>query len=335
MSDAPSTSLAGAGALRGQRVLVTGATGLVGQTLTRALVAAGAHVLALVREGSSGLVLNAAPPSSSAGTVERVVVPSYQPGQVRDALRGVRAELVFHLGAYGVKPTEQDPLALVEGNVGVTVAWLEALAAAPPRRFLFAGSSAQYAPRSSPTLLVEDSPQAPATLYGACKAAAEDVGRVLAARHGIPFVSMRLFGVYGPGESPHRMIPYLARALSCGAPPELTPGGQARDWVYVDDVAEALVLAAAAPRLARAWNVCSGHGTTVREVALAVGAALGKDEAALGLGRRDYRHDEPMWIVGSPALLQADTGFRARTPLVEGVRRTIAWAVDAAAGGSS
>lgn len=334
MSDAPSTRPTGAAALRGQRVLVTGATGLVGQALTRALVEVGAQVLALVRAASPA----AAPTLPSSGTgatervVERIVVPSYQPALVREALRGVRADLVCHLGAYGVKPTEQDALAMVDGNVGVTVALLEALAAAPPRRFLYAGSSAQYAPLPAPTLLVEDSPQAAATVYGACKAAAEEVGRVLAARHHIPFVSMRLFGVYGPGEAPHRMIPHLARALSSGATPELTPGAQARDWIYVDDVVEALLLAATAPRLQGAYNVCSGRALSVREVALAVGAALGKDEAALGLGRRAYRPDEPMWIVGSPARLQADTGFVARTPLDEGVRRSVAWALTTAGG---
>lgn len=301
--------------LQGQRVLLTGATGLVGARVLRALLGARARVHAVVRGGST---LEGA---------ERIVVPSYAPASLRDALAGFAADLVIHLGAYGVKPAERDALAMVEGNVGVTAALLEALAPSPPRRFLFAGSSAQYRADCAPALLDEGALQAPASVYGACKCAAEVVGQSLARQHAIPFVSLRLFGVYGPGEAPHRMVPHLARALAAGELPELTPGAQVRDWVYVDDAAEAILAAAIAPLTHAAYNVCSGTGVAVRDVARSVGSVLGKDDAALGLGRRAYRADEPMWIVGDPARFRAATGWQARTALDEGVRRTVAWAL--------
>lgn len=323
MSEASGLRTAAA-ALQGQRVLLTGATGLVGQGVLRALAGSGAQVVALVRASTT--------PAALPAGVERIAVPSYAATVVRDALRGLRVDRVLHLGAYGVKPDERDALAMVDGNVGSTAALLEALAPAPPQRFVFAGSSSQYTPRAAPALLDEDSPQQPANLYGACKLAAEQVGRAQAAQHGISFVSARLFGVYGPGEAPHRMIPYLVRTLARGEVPELTAGAQVRDWIYVDDVVEALLLAATAPRVAATWNVCSGRGVAVRDVARAVGAVMGREDAQLGLGRRPYRADEAMWVVGSPARLQADTGFLARTSLEEGVRRTVASCLEAGGG---
>lgn len=313
--------------LAGQRVLLTGATGLVGRAMLRALVGVGARITALLRKDAR---LDA-PLAALLEHSERVTVSGWAPTEVREAMRGRAFDLVVHLGAYGVKPAEQDALAMVEGNVGVTAALLEALAAAPPRRFLFAGSSAQYRPLPAPARLDEEAVQQPLNLYGECKRAAEQVGALLARQLSIPFVALRLFGVYGPGEAPHRMLPYLARTLAAGRTPELTAGAQMRDWIYVDDVAEGLCAALAAPLSQSAYNLCSGVGVSVREVARLAGAALHQPESALGLGTRPYRADEPMWIVGDPTRLSAATGWRARTPLEEGVRRTVEWALAAAA----
>lgn len=306
-------------ALAGARVLLTGSTGLVGAAVARALVAAGAQVQALVRERASVTPMTAG--------VEHVTLPSYVPAVVLDAVARRPVDVAIHLGAYGVKPAEQDALALVEGNAGVTAALLLGLAASPPARVVFAGSSAQYRAAAAPALLDEDAAQEPASVYGACKCAAERIGDALARQHALPFVSLRLFGVYGPGEAAHRMVPYLARELAAGRTPALTAGAQVRDWVYVDDVADAILAAAVAPLHERAYNVCSGVGVSVRDVARRVGAALGRTESALGLGAKAYRPDEPMWIVGDPTRLHAATGWRPRTSLDEGVARTVAWAL--------
>ena len=305
-------------ALRGANVLVTGATGLVGGALVRLLESEGADVTTVERE-------------SATRRATGIVVPSYSPTVVRDALDGIRADYVFHLGAYGVKPHENDPLAMVEGNKGVTAAVLDAVARSPPRLVVFAASCAQYAPIAAPGRLNEDAAMVPTSPYGAAKLAAEHSGRVLAKKHGMPFVSLRLFGVYGPGESPHRLIPYLARALARGQRPDLTGGEQVRDWIYVNDVARALVTAATAPTLDHdAYNVCSGSGIAVRDVVREVGrvmsAGAGMNDDTLGLGRRPYRPDEAMWMVGDPTRFGAATGWSASTPIEAGVRRTVEWA---------
>jgi nucleoside-diphosphate-sugar epimerase len=169
----------------------------------------------------------------------------------------------------------------------------------------------------------EEHPLEPPSLYGAAKAAAALFGKALAARLGIAFVPLRLFGVYGPGEAPSRLVPHLIAHFRAGTTPALTPGGQARDFTYIDDVVEALMAAATAPGVVagRAYNVCSGVPSLVREVAHLAARAVGKEGADLGLGRRAYRDDEPMWIVGDPSRFTEATGWTARVALEEGIRR--------------
>lgn len=296
--------------------LVTGGTGFIGRALVARLAAERVRVVCLVRPGRGGEL-------SRAAGVECADVSDWSADGIAAVLGGERFDAVFHLAAAGVSPDARDPDGLIDGNVGLTCRLIAALAAAPPRRFIHIGSCSEYAPVDGPALLTEDHPLAPPSLYGAAKAAAYLCGRALAVRVGVPLVALRLFGVYGPGEGPARLVPYLLDRLRRGVAPELTPGGQARDLTYVDDVARALRLAATAPdlELQRAYNVCTGEPVLVRDVAALVACAVGREGAELGLGRRPYRDDEPMWVVGDPTRFARATGYCPGVTLAEGIRR--------------
>ncbi|WP_437280966.1 NAD(P)-dependent oxidoreductase [Sorangium sp. So ce375] len=304
-------------------VLVTGATGFIGAALAARLAAAGARTACIVRADSPrrGRLAGVA-------GVEVTPVSSFSTPELARAVAAIRPEVVFHLAASGVNPSERDPELVVDGNVGLTTRLLAALAATEahrPARFLHAGSCSEYAPAEEPARLREDHPLESTCVYGAAKAAAYLCGKAVAARLRIPFVALRLFGVYGPGEGPARLIPHLIARFRAGEAPALTPGAQARDLTYVDDVIEALIAAATSPRLepGQAYNVCSGVPVRVREVAERVARAAGWPGDDLGLGRRPYRDDEPMWIVGDPSRFAEATGWRPRVPLDEGVRRML------------
>jgi nucleoside-diphosphate-sugar epimerase len=208
----------------------------------------------------------------------------------------------------------------------VLASLLEVTAGWPLRRFVHTGSCSEYgSPEREKEPISESHLLRPTSLYGAAKAAAGVFGTALAAHLGIPFVTLRLFGVYGPREAPDRLIPYLIRKLRQDQSVDLTPGEQVRDLLYQDDVAAAF-LAAVGPTSVQSGevdNVCFGQPVRVRDVGEAVADALGAPRSLLHWGERAYRSDEPKWLVGDNRRFMAAASWHPQVTLEEGIRRMI------------
>jgi nucleoside-diphosphate-sugar epimerase len=235
-------------------------------------------------------------------------------------------DVIFNLASYGVNQEDRDPEALLEGNVSLVARLVLAAGNSPPKLFIHAGSCSEYGPpllEGSP--FTEEQPLRPTSLYGAAKAASTLYGSVLAARLGIPFVTLRLFGVYGIGEGPRRLIPYLIDQLRRDEPADLTAGEQIRDLLYVEDVVEAFVRSAQDSGLtpSEAYNICSGQPVRIRDIGELAADVMEKPRTLLQWGRRPYRQDEPMWIVGDNRRFAGATSWRPRVSLADGIRRMI------------
>ena len=298
--------------------LVTGATGFVGAALVRRLLTQDIEVTCLVRAGRGTHF------SPTPGL--RVVETSFHSAELGPVLRECRPDVVFHLASYGVHQRDRDPELLLDGNVRLLVRLLQAAAGRDLRRFIHAGSCSEYgAPPMAAAPIMETAPLRPISLYGAAKAAAFLYGSSLATAIRVPFVTLRLFNVYGAGEAPQRLTSYIGERLRHGEPVNLTPGEQLRDFLYVDDVAEAFLAAAHSDRLDdTAYNVCSGQPVSVRALGEAIADALDRPRHLLEWGRRPYRPDEPMALVGDNRRFTAATAWRPRVTLADGVRRLTA-----------
>jgi UDP-glucose 4-epimerase len=295
-------------------IAVTGSSGFIGARLVRQLAASGHRVSCLVRTESRG--------GSAIKGVERHVIPS-SAADFSALLRRLAASTVVNLASYGVAPSENDPHALLDANVGALTRLLAACAGTGAR-VIHAGSCSEYGPVPQPALMTEDTPCNPSSPYGAAKLAASREGQALAARLGVPFVTLRFFGVYGPGESPHRIIPALRAKLAVGEPVPLTHGNQVRDLTYVDDLCSAVAAALDTDLPAGSiYNVCTGVPVTIRDVCLTVCRALGAAPELLKFGATELRQGEQPWVVGDPGRFRAATGFQASTTLAAGVARTL------------
>jgi UDP-glucose 4-epimerase len=194
-----------------------------------------------------------------------------------------RTDVVFHLGALpSVTRSVQDPLTTNAVNVEGTLNVLLAARDEDVRRIVFASSSSVYG--ATPVLpRAETHEPLPISPYGVSKLAAEYYCRTFTTVYGLETVSLRLFNVFGPGQDPlsqyAAVVPRFIAALASGGRPTVYGDGkQTRDFTYVDDVVEALVLASEAPGAAgEIINVSAGEETSLLALLAVLSELLGTE----------------------------------------------------------
>ena len=306
------------------RVLVTGGAGFIGSHLVDALLARGDDVVVL-DDLSTGRRENLA----AAGDKARLIVGSVtDPEAVRAAAAG--CALVYHQAAVAsVQRTVEAPVDTQRVNLGGTLNVLEAARAEGVRRVVFAGSAAVYGD-SDALPLVESAQPRPMSPYALEKLASEQYVAVWASLYGLETVTLRYFNVFGPRQDPSSPYSgvisiFVDRLLSGRAPTIFGDGEQTRDFVYVEDVVRANLLAGLAPGASgHVFNVARGESTTLRAVHDALGHATGVNVAAHFAEPRagDIRHSR-----ASIERAQSVLGFEPRVPVAEGLARLVAAAL--------
>lgn len=302
------------------RALVTGGAGFIGHHLVRALVGVG-HEVVVLDDFSSGLRARLDPLED----VVRVVEGSVTDADALDEA-GAGCAVIFHLAAVASVERSFVEAAITDDvNVGGTIAVVLAAARQDVRRVIVASSSAVYGvPDSLPCR--ETMRPVPESPYGVGKLAAEGYLHTLGAHLDVETVALRLFNVYGPGQDPNSdyaaVIPLFITALLDERRPVINgDGGITRDFVYVADVANAMLLAASSPRAAgRTLNVASGQETSLLDLLTAIGGATGATvEPRYGPPRAgDIRHS-----VADVSMALDHLGYRGEIALDDGIGVTV------------
>jgi len=299
-----------------ERVLVTGGSGFIGRVLVRALGERGADVHCLLRPSSATAHLDHGLDGVHTHRADLVDGEA-----VHRAVRAVRPQVVFHLAAAGVTDVNVDPAWAVRVNVEGTLNLLTALDGAY-RAFVNVGTCYEYG-RNDPPFRENQDPR-PELPYAITKTAAWRFCNRFYRTRGWPIVTVRPFAVYGPGQAEHTFIPACIRAAQRGVDFRMTAGEQGRDWIYVSDVVEGLLRAAAVPEaMAGTFNLCTGRETTLYDVARAIVSEMG-DPIAIQRGALPYREGEILHLVGDNARARAVLGWEPAISLADGLRRTIA-----------
>jgi nucleoside-diphosphate-sugar epimerase len=303
------------------RALVTGAAGFVGSHLCEKLLSEGAEVVgvdaftdyydvAAKRRNAVHLQRN-----------PRFVLVEGDLAALPLARLVARADTVFHLaGQPGVRASWGNDFGIyVHHNVVATHRLLEACKEAALHKLVYASSSSVYGDSETyPT--AESLRPAPVSPYGVTKLAAEHLTEVYRRSFGVPAVSLRLFTVYGPRQRPDMAFARLVRAGLTGATFDLYGDGeQTRDFTYVGDVVAAMV-AAAGTSWCGVANIGGGSRTSMNRVLEIVrGLCGGLEVRQEQVARGDVRH-----TAADTSVAAAHLGYRARTPLAEGLAAMVA-----------
>ncbi len=293
--------------ISGKRVLITGGSGFIGR-----------HLRTLVAE-RKGILLS----TSSKGGDGCQPMDLTAPAEVQRILAEFKPDIIFHLASVGVTGKSSFAQLLAVNTIG-TATLLECcneLVTSPT--VVLAGSGYEYAPQQR--AIVEEDPIVPTSQYGISKAAATQYAMLSPNRSNT--IVLRLFNVYGPGEAQTRLLPQLIRAAISGTPVNTTLGEQIRDFVFVQDVAEAFIRCSALSLTKGPIVLNLGSGSPIRlsRFIESTAAALKKSnlDLAVNYGATPYREGEPMHYEASTRKLRELLNWLPETPLDAGLALTI------------
>lgn len=238
------------------------------------------------------------------------------------------AEVVFHLAALRITQCALEPRRALEVLVNGTFNVMEAAVAAGVRRVVAASSASVYGLATAFPTAEDHHQYANRTLYGAAKGFNEGLLRSFNDMYGLEYIALRYFNVYGPrmdttGAYTEALVRWMQR-IEAGRPPTIFgDGSHTMDFVYVDDVARANVLAAESTSSDAVFNIGAGRETSLNDLALALLRAMGSNL------RPEYRAERTVNPVSRRladiSRARALLGFEAEVGLDEGLRRLIEW----------
>jgi UDP-glucose 4-epimerase len=299
------------------KVLVTGGAGFIGSHVVDRCVEAG-HRVAVVDDLSGGL-------RQQVNAAARLHVVDIRSPALDDVFREEAPEAVMHLAAQAsVGRSVANPHLDAEINVLGSLNLLECARRAGTRRFVYISTGGAGYGDTDVIPTPESHPTRPVSPYGTSKVAAELYLACWEALHGLSGVVLRLANIYGPRQNPHGeagVIAIFTDRLLKGEPCVINGDGlQTRDYVYVGDVAEAVLQALERPQVTGPVNIGTGVETTVVALFEVLRAAFGHGESRHGPARPGEQRRSLLDASRARQVL----GWTPRVGLVEGLRRTVA-----------
>jgi len=295
-------------------VLVTGASGFIGRHLLDQLAGQSAHITTISRNQGEF-------PTD----IEQYALDIGDEQALRDCITTCRPEYIIHLAAFKERSPAVESLytALETNLIGTLNIFSAAKDTKSVKSIITLGTAEEYGNNLLP--FHETARESPASPYSFSKLCVTHLGELFWRLYDLPVVVIRPTLAYGPGQGTDMFLPALITALRDNEPFSMTPGDQTRDFIYVGDLVEALLLAAQTPRSrGQVINIGSGKPVKLSELAGMVGQMMGKS-GLVRLGGKPYRKTEVMDYYVDLKKAEDLLYWHARTSLHDGIEKTIAY----------
>ncbi len=293
--------------IKNKRVLVTGGNGYLGSFLVKALEKENANVFVVSRNAE--LLYN------------HFAVDITDFDAINSVVQEIQPDIVFHLAANISRNRDFAIYTdMAKVNVMGTLNLLQALQNLDTH-FIFTSSSEIYGNNESP--FHENQLPKPVSPYSLSKVNAEMLIQTYCLNHNKKFTNLRIFNFYGERMPEDFFIPQMINSLKREEDFLMTKGEQTRDFLYVDDVVEALLLTATNTNsYNETMNVCSGKGTKLSELATEVNEKMNA-KAKIILGAIPYRDNEVWEMIGDNSKIKQKLGFEPQVNLENGIKRVL------------
>lgn len=272
-----------------QSILVTGGSGFIGTNLVRKLLEKQVDIHVIVRPESNLWRLEPLIPHIF---LHKVDLENFE--VLQKIIKQISPSVIFHLAAHGVSSLHNDNCKILTSNVFGTFNLLRATKDIDYESFIHVGGSSEYGKKNAP--MSEKDVLEPMTFYGLSKACASLLSQQFAFEQIKPITILRPFSVYGPYESPIRLIPTAFEAAIKGKTLKLTSPGFSRDYIFVEDVVEACLLSWEKKITREIINIGTGVQTTNEKVVELIEKITG-EKINIQVGTYPPRlSDKPNWV---------------------------------------
>ena len=296
--------------------VITGAGGFIGRNLIKRLLQEDIQVYGIDREAAQGRIL------PDAG-VTPLCVDIGDKRSLSNLLKVARPDVFYHLAWAGVSTDVKNEVGMQLSNIPLAMTVLEACGESSCSHVVIPGSASEYA-YCGRAIDGRNAP-APGDAYAASKAAAQVLCQWYARQHGLNLNWLLIGSIYGPGRNDSNILTYTIQALLRGEQTEYSKLEQMWDYIYIDDLIEALYLVGLHGKPDGVYPIGSGQARPLAEYIRQVQAAIAP-EAPLGIGALPYKlGSKPDNSVLDIQRLQEDTGFTPQVTFEVGIEKTIAY----------